>query len=210
MPKRKKTEQPRVGGEDPRIASRFAAAPGAAATRGATEEERRAKRERRRASQEEKRRREQLVRRLALGELEALRVGFGLDGPGWGPPPPPSRQRTGDSTDTLLAPAAAAAELRLAASDASLNDALPLGGRPSAQIVRLVQDVASAMAGRNSASPKASAPPVLSSAETVVAAILCEEYVDHLLRPYRRPAAARNTAAPAFETKDSSAKDEGA
>eukprot|EP01043_Picozoa_sp_COSAG02_P008104 COSAG02_NODE_252_length_26996_cov_29.825607_21_plen_225_part_00 len=194
MPKRKKAAQPRVGGDDPRTASRFAPAPG-----GATEEERRVKRERRRARQEEKRRREQLVRRLALGELEALRAGFGLDGPGWGPPAPPSRQRTGTKMDAPLAPAAAAAELRLAASDASLRDILPLSGGPSEQVIRLVHDAASAGA------------PGLSSAETVAAAMLCEEYMDHLLRPYRRPAAAgANTAAAAFVTAVSSARDEGA
>ena len=64
------------------------------------------------------------------------------------------------------------------------------------------KDAAIAVAGRNAASLKASAP-VLSSAETMTAAILCEEYMDYLLRPCRgTAAAAAATAAAAAAAED--------
>ena len=199
MPSEKRKKPPhslRVGGGDPRTATRFAAAPS-----GLSAEERHAKREKRRDSKEEQRRRKQLVHRLAQGELEALRVGFALSGPGWGAPPPPSRSRPRVEPDAPLGAAATTAELRLAASEASLNDSLRRR-RPSQELVQLVQDAAIAVAGRNAASLKASAP-VLSSAETMTAAILCEEYMDYLLRPCRgTAAAAAATAAAAAAAED--------
>ena len=188
----------RVGGGDPRTATRFAAAP-----YGLSAEERHEKREKRRDSKKEKRRREQLVDRLAQGELEALREGFLLSGPGWGASPPPSRARFRGQPGAPLGAAATTAELRLAASAAALSGSLR-HRRPSPELVQLVQDTAIAMAGRNVASLRASAP-VLSSPETMTAAILCEEYMDHLLRPYRGTTAAAATIATTAATATATA-----